>query len=192
MYHSKLAPARIRQGFLSEFFDTPEVRMNYVVGCVFHNEKWLAKRNGKWQASTDSRYNRRITANTPMLLSGPVAGHERVKTPQDHSGFQVKGTIHNCSGGVTPWGTVLSCEENINHYFYGETQGMPQEADYNSYRIGRTDGYQWHKIDNRFNLSICIYRRICMCTHTLVYIYTYTHMYTYTYLNLHIYIQIYI
>ena len=29
------------------------------------------------------------------------------------------GTLANCSGGITPWRTILTCEENYD-MFYGE------------------------------------------------------------------------
>ena len=37
----------------------------------------------------------------------------------DKEGKIVKGTFNNCSGGVTPWGTILSGEENVDQYFAG-------------------------------------------------------------------------
>lgn len=63
---------------------------------------------GHWTFVQDTTYNRRITATTPIMLTGPAAGID--------GGPQVIGTLGNCSGGMTPWGTALSCEENFQDY----------------------------------------------------------------------------
>ena len=61
--------------------------------------------------------NRRITATTEFTLVGPAAGSDYVKTSADKTGKKVKGTLNNCSGGITPWNTMLSGEENFDQYF---------------------------------------------------------------------------
>ena len=47
------------------------------------------------------------------------------------------GTFANCSGGVTPWGSILTCEENYDS-FYGETvhENGKSKRVYNSYYYG--------------------------------------------------------
>ncbi|MEO5758797.1 MAG: PhoX family phosphatase [Mesorhizobium sp.] len=113
----------------------------------------IRKVSGKWQVVRDGKLNRRITANTEMALSGPVAGHERVRTSADPSGTKVFGTINNCAGGVTPWGTYVMSEENIHGYFSGELPAGHKEAA-NYKRLGIPEGaYEWAAHYDRFDLA---------------------------------------
>ena len=101
-----------------------------------------------WTYTVGSRYNRRITANTPFAVAGPLAGAPILQTGADPAGKTILGTIGNCSGGTTPWGTVLSGEENFNGYFRSAGTTAPDQ------RYGLTDApstYGWENIDARFD-----------------------------------------
>ncbi len=79
----------------------------------------LEKRDGKWAPLLTSPLNRRISpSNTEMIADGPAAGHPRLQTSADPSGKRITGTLNNCAGGVTPWGTYLTAEENFHGYFW--------------------------------------------------------------------------
>ncbi|HEU0200113.1 MAG TPA: PhoX family phosphatase, partial [Burkholderiaceae bacterium] len=107
-------------------------------------------KEGRWHVVRPSRWARRITANTPMTLSGPAAGHALLRTAADPEGRRVLGTINNCGSGSTPWGTFLTGEENFIGYFNGP------EADAHGKRWGLRkggSGYRWFEHDERFDAT---------------------------------------
>lgn len=77
----------------------------------------IRRRGGRWSVERSGSCNRRITASTPMAITGPAAGHPLLRTEADPSGRRVLGMLANCGGGKTPWGTMLTGEENIDAYF---------------------------------------------------------------------------
>jgi secreted PhoX family phosphatase len=112
----------------------------------------IQKQNGKWQVVKGSRYARRLTSETPIRISGPAAGHARMKTSYDPAGTQVRGMVNNCAGGITAWGSYLTCEENFNNYFVGEIAGHAEEANYKSYGVPGKE-YAWGKFHDRFDIG---------------------------------------
>lgn len=77
----------------------------------------VRKIGSTWEYIKDSPFNRRITGDTPIQITGPAAGHPFLQTAADSTGTVVNGTYNNCAGGRTPWGTYLSAEENFDQYF---------------------------------------------------------------------------
>jgi len=113
----------------------------------------IARQNGKWTTKVDSPFNRRITGSSEMVMTGPVAGNDRLKTSADATGTKVLGTLNNCAGGTTPWGTIVSGEENFHGYFLGELPAdHPEAANYK--RLGLPGGwYDWGNHHDRFDVS---------------------------------------
>ncbi len=106
---------------------------------------------GRWQMVRPSRYARRFTGNTPFALGGPCAGHPMMRTAADPAGRTVLGTLNNCATGKTPWGTILSGEEDWMGYFNGGDKLSPHER-----RWGMTKGgwgFRWHEHDERFEAT---------------------------------------
>jgi secreted PhoX family phosphatase len=107
------------------------------------------RRSGKLTAVTRHRLNRRVTATTAFRLTGPVAGSDLVKTSADPTGTKVLGTLNNCSGGVTPWGTTLHGEENFNQYFANSSRATDKR-----YGIGTgASERKWERFDKRFDVA---------------------------------------
>ncbi len=64
--------------------------------------------SGDWFVVKDSKLNFVLNGNSKIKMSDKVLGSATAL-----------GTFANCSGGYTPWGTILTCEENYDK-FYGE------------------------------------------------------------------------
>lgn len=109
---------------------------------------------GRWRVVLESTYNRRVMASgTPMTYSGPAAGSPRLALRSDPSGRQGTGTLNNCAGGVTPWGTYLLAEENFHGYFQGELRDEHPETA-NHRRYGVPGGwFQWGRYYDEFNID---------------------------------------
>jgi secreted PhoX family phosphatase len=113
-------------------------------------------RTGKLVPKVDRKYNRRITVTTPFTVDGPAAGSKYLRTSADPTGKRVLGTLNNCAGGVTPWGTILSGEENFNQYFAGgpSITDPVEKARAARYGLpGATSERKWERFDKRFDLA---------------------------------------
>ncbi len=74
-------------------------------------------KNKPWDYVKGAPLNRRLLMDSTYQLTGPAAGSSLVQTKDDPAGRTIRGTLGNCAGGTTPWGTILSGEENFNGYF---------------------------------------------------------------------------
>ena len=86
-----------KRGKFSKTHEQVDKEMYNVGGSIVR----IRQENGKWCLIFDDPLNRRITAKTsiPFNWDTPIAG--------SHIAI---GTLANCSGGITPWNTFLTCE----------------------------------------------------------------------------------
>jgi len=154
--HEYVSPGEMFRG---EARDADEARARFEVEVAAHGMSFahlVRAKSGRWELAPRSRFNRRVTGETAMRFDGPAAGSAHLRTTADPSGSSPLGTIANCGGGVTPWGTVLTCEENFDDYF-GRVEEVADEALRNRLaRAGITPGkdfYGWSEHDRRFDLT---------------------------------------
>lgn len=98
----------------------------------------LKKVDQKWEVVKDSKFNRRLDAFTKIPFARGV---------EIQSQNYAIGTFANCAGGKTPWGTILTCEENF-HDFYGDVlkSGKQKESTYGwdkYYPVHHPHHYGW-------------------------------------------------
>lgn len=111
----------------------------------------VEKSANNWRVVRPSAFARRIHARTPTRLSGPARGADSMKTAADRDGTTVIGTFANCAGGLTPWGTYLTCEENFQNWFVKPSGALTTNE--RRYSLRKTNGHRWHEFDARFDVD---------------------------------------
>ena len=147
--HEYVNPPLMFAGHTASTKIQSEVEMAAIGGSVIE----IVREGGQWKVVADSKYGRRISVNTAMEFSGPAAGHDALKTSADPSGRKVFGTLNNCAGGSTPWGTWLTCEENFDAFFGGDAAKLADQAAAKRYGLGREAGYNWWRHIDRFDMG---------------------------------------
>ncbi|WP_238386853.1 MULTISPECIES: PhoX family protein [unclassified Campylobacter] len=107
----------------------------------------IAKKGENYEVVKDSKYNRRIDAHTKMSVSGAAA-----KAVLAGKSF-VYGTLNNCANGQTPWGTYLTCEENIDDFFGCSDEKILEDESLKRYGFSAKSVYGWEQFDPRFDLA---------------------------------------
>ena len=73
--------------------------------------------------------------------TGPAATQVFAQVNSDGLGNRIIGTAYNCSGGTTPWGTILSAEENFQGseaFFVGVQENVKPNGGQTTYAKGTT------------------------------------------------------
>lgn len=118
----------------------------------------VARRRERWQFQAGAPQSRRITAETICEIAGPARGAAQLRTKDDPTGTRVRGTMANCAGGKTPWGTYLTAEENIDDYFGSGRVWLASTDDkltaeaHRRFPLRDFSLYGWDHVDPRFDL----------------------------------------
>ncbi|HHL18663.1 MAG TPA: PhoX family phosphatase [Thiothrix sp.] len=160
MNHEYITPSVLHdeEGWLSRFSAYSEEKAEKELLAHGVSVIEVKKNKHNWEIVRPSTLARRITTLTPMHVSGAATGSRLLKTNADPTGKAIFGTNNNCSSGITPWGTYLTCEENIQHMFAGNIEDTADNKEiialHKRYGIRRTKyNYGWDKYHARFDLS---------------------------------------
>ncbi|QDH70135.1 PhoX family protein [Marilutibacter alkalisoli] len=128
--------------------DADEVRKEIAAHGVSVVE--IREHRGRWEV-VRGRFNRRVTAATPMEIRGPARSHVKMRTAYSPDGTRTRGTHNNCAHGFTPWGTYLTCEENFAGYYVNRGE-RPRE--HGRYGVATGNGrYRWETVEPRYDAT---------------------------------------
>ena len=153
--HEYVSPHLMWPGYTATGYDKNITRAQCETEMAAHGHSVveIEKTGNQWRVVRDSAYNRRISMlDTAMRVGGPAAGHPRLATRADVGAQRIIGTLANCAGGTTPWGTVLIAEENFQNYYTGDPQGR-EAAAWKRYGINGRGRVLWGRHFDRFNLN---------------------------------------
>lgn len=133
---------------------TTKAQVDVEMASQGHSVVEITKDGDTWKPVIGSPYNRRLSPYaTDIAISGPAAGHARMKTTEDPKGVNVRGTFANCAGGVTPWHTTLTCEENFDGNFMGELTDEKERANFERYGMSKNTWYGWGRFYDRYDMG---------------------------------------
>ncbi|SDJ97341.1 PhoX family protein [Microbulbifer yueqingensis] len=157
--HEYTQPHLMFPGYDDEYAATRGVSAEHVAieqEACGHSIVEVEKTAKGWRPVVDSPFNRRITLHTTMDIIGPAAGDPRLQTAADPSGTRVLGTVGNCAGGKTPWGTVLIAEEGFGGAFQGDPGAIAdpvERLNHAAFAIA-PHNRNWGDHDRRFDIGI--------------------------------------
>ncbi|MDZ7590652.1 MAG: DUF839 domain-containing protein [Rubrivivax sp.] len=146
----------------------PASEVDIEVACMGVSVVEIAKgSDGRFAYVQGSSFNRRITTLTEIEFAGPARGHAKLRTKFSPAGTKTRGTINNCGTGKTPWGTLLTGEENWTNFFArnaGDGALRTANENFALTRYGRNPGaghaYSWNTVASaddkyaRWNTSV--------------------------------------
>ena len=146
----------------------PAAEVDIETACMGVSIVEIAKAaNGRFAYVQGSTFNRRITTLTEIEFAGPARGHVKLRTKFSTDGTKTRGTINNCGTGKTPWGTLLTGEENWTSFFArnaGDNTLRTADENVALTRYGRNPGnaqtYSWNTVASaddkyaRWNTSV--------------------------------------
>ncbi|WP_017586005.1 PhoX family protein [Nocardiopsis ganjiahuensis] len=104
--------------------------------------------DGRWRV-IDDELNRRLTATSPTVLSGPLADHRSLESDTEPAGV-IGGSAH----AITPWGTYLTGEDTLADVFGTDTRGWSATPSQRRYGFtAEGSSYGWHTHQERFDLA---------------------------------------
>jgi len=93
-----------------------------------------------------------------LIGTGPAARDVFEQVNSDGLGNRIIGTGHNCSGGTSPWGTILTAEENFQataptatstNFFIGVTEAVRSNGTQTGYTAGTT-GAEFGQVGEKY------------------------------------------